>query len=105
MLLFYVMLWIPFHYINKTLHRIRNAEALVLINMGKDDEPLTEMELTGVKISYWFYVRNSLLYWWLPHLKREKEVVKEGERELDVVRLLKKMKIVERTLKRKELME
>lgn len=35
MLLFYLILWVPFNYINKTLHQIRNASSLLLEHKGK----------------------------------------------------------------------
>jgi hypothetical protein len=35
MLLFYLLLWVPFNYINKTIHQIRNTENLMLLNKDK----------------------------------------------------------------------
>lgn len=36
MLLFYLMLWVPFNYINKTVHQIRNTLQLILVNKGRE---------------------------------------------------------------------
>jgi hypothetical protein len=35
MLLFYLILWVPFNYINKTIHQIRNTRSLLLIIKNK----------------------------------------------------------------------
>ena len=35
MLLFYLILWVPFNYINKTIHQIRNTRSLLLIVKNK----------------------------------------------------------------------
>lgn len=37
MLLFYLILWVPFNYINKTLHQIKNTENLLLVKKGRDE--------------------------------------------------------------------
>ena len=40
MLLLYLILWVPFNYINKTIHQIRNTSQLILVNKGRDEDPV-----------------------------------------------------------------
>jgi len=56
MLLFYIILWVPCNYINKTLHIIRNTESLLLVRYGKEEENILACELAAAKVSnfYWF---------------------------------------------------
>jgi hypothetical protein len=102
MLLFYIILWLPCSYINRTLHRIRNTEAIILISNAKEDEiRLAKDNISPPKIGKSYWLSNSILNFFFPALKKDRDIVKAGERELDIVRMFQKLKIVERTLKRK----
>lgn len=102
MLLFYIILWLPCNYVNRTLHRIANTEAIVLVSTAKDDEiRLAKDKISPPKIGKSYWLSNPILNFFFPVLKKDRDIVKAGERELDIVRMFQKLKIVERTLKRK----
>jgi hypothetical protein len=103
MLLFYLLLWLPCNYINLTLHQIRNTENLLLTHSAKEEDPILEDDLHPARVPWVYWLSNPVLNFFWPSLKQSAELVAEGERELDVVTLLKKLKIVERTLKKKNL--
>ncbi len=56
MLLFYIILWVPCNFINKTIHQINNVNQLLLINHAQEHEPITESKVTAANVSnaYWF---------------------------------------------------
>jgi hypothetical protein len=56
MLLFYIILWVPCNFINKTIHQMNNVSQLLIINHANEEEPITEDKVTAanVSIAYWF---------------------------------------------------
>lgn len=61
MLLFYIILWIPCTYINRTLHQMNNVNQLLLINHSTEGEPLTESNVTAANVSNWYWLSNPIL--------------------------------------------
>ncbi len=55
--LLYLLFWIPFSYINRTLQKIRNAEELL---MEKDKFITTDQNLHKIKIPFWFVATRYL---------------------------------------------
>ena len=105
MLLFYLILWVPFNYINRTIHQMRNTEKFLLVNKAKDDEPVLAEDLFLAKVPWYYWISNPILDSSFPKLKEASELVMEGERELDVVSLIKKLKVSERTLEKRNILK
>ena len=105
MLLFYLILWVPFNYINRTIHQMRNTEKFLLLNKAKDDEPVLAEDLFLAKVPWYYWISNPILDSFFPKLKEASELVMEGERELDVVSLIKKLKVSERTLEKRNILK
>lgn len=104
MLLFYIILWVPCNYIAKTMHQISNAEKVLLLNHS-NDEPLTEEHLFPAYVSKWFWLSNPVLDCCFPPTRNASKMVAAAEHEVDIVSFLKKMKVIERNLKKKALLE
>ena len=60
MLLFYLILWVPCNFINKTIHQIHNTEALLLLHNGREDDPVLEDDLHRASVSYTYFLSNPL---------------------------------------------
>jgi hypothetical protein len=60
MLLFYIILWAPCNYINKTLHKIRNAEALLLVDLSKDEQQTDQIDLFPAKVTWLYWISNFI---------------------------------------------
>jgi len=61
MLLFYIILWVPCNFINKTIHQMNNVNQLLLINHANEEEPITEDKVTAANVTtaYWFSNFNT----------------------------------------------
>ena len=57
------------------------------------------------KVSYWYLLTNSITNCFSSSSKEMDHLVKASEYELDIIRLIKKMKVVERSLSKRELLE
>ena len=104
MLLFYIIFWVPCNYIARTLHQMNNVSQLLLINHAEESEPITEEKVTAAKVSNWYWVSNFITNKLFKSAESADNLVKAGERELDIVKLVKKMKVVERTLAKKKML-
>jgi hypothetical protein len=101
MLLFYIILWVPCNFVNGTLHRMRNANQLLLLNHSKEEEPWHESNFTAANVSNWYWLSNWLTNCLSTKLKQAHNLVQTAEMELDIVRLVKKMKVSERSITKK----
>ena len=61
MLLFYLILWLPCNYINKTLHQMRNTESLLLVHTGREDDPVLQDDLHKAHVSWSYFFSNPLI--------------------------------------------
>lgn len=84
---------------------MRNTEKFLLLNKGKEDEPVLAEDLFAAKVPWYYWISNPILNCFFPKLKEANELVMEGERELDVVSLVKKLKVTERTLEKRNILK
>lgn len=75
MLLFYIILWVPCNFINKRLHIMRNAESLVLIRHGNDDEIILDCELAAPKISNLYWLSNPIFNYFFERFRSEHKII------------------------------
>ena len=93
MLLFYIILWVPCNFINKTLHQIRNTEAMLLVSTAREDDPIVQDDLHSAEVGYGYLFSNPITNFFSDTLERKHKLVTEAEKELDIIWLIKKIKI------------
>lgn len=105
MLLFYIILWVPCNFIARTIHQMNNVSQLLLINHAEEGEPITEVKVTAANVSNSYWISNFITNKCFKGVESADNLVKAGERELDIVRLVKKIKVAERSLTKKKLLQ
>ena len=61
MLLFYIILWVPCNYINRTRHKKDNVSYFMMLNHAGDDHRLSENSVTAANVSGWYYLSNPFV--------------------------------------------
>jgi hypothetical protein len=93
MLLFYLILWAPCTFFNRKLHKIRNVQQLLLLNHAQEGDAVTEDTVTAANVPHAYWLSCPLVNFFSASTLAAARLVQAAEYELDIVRLIKKMKV------------